>query len=136
MELIIGGFSQGKLDYAKQHFCNAEVFDEKSFNLFIENISQDRTNVSEKIILDHFHLCVRQLLQDGKSKEEIESFIKLIIENKKRIVLICDEIGNGIIPLEKFDREYREITGRFLIRLASESESVVRILCGIPQKIK
>ena len=51
-------------------------------------------------------------------------------------ILISDEIGNGIVPMDAFEREYREQTGRILIELAKEAEEVIRVICGIGQKIK
>ena len=56
-------------------------------------------------------------------------------ENKDTIV-IADEIGNGIVPLDAFEREYREQTGRAEILLAKKADEVVRVICGIGQKIK
>ena len=50
--------------------------------------------------------------------------------------MISDEIGNGIVPMDAFEREYREQTGRILIELAKEAEEVIRVICGIGQKIK
>ncbi len=49
-------------------------------------------------------------------------------------ILISDEIGNGIVPMDAFEREYREQTGRILIELAKEAEEVTRVICGIGQK--
>ncbi|MBQ2910721.1 MAG: bifunctional adenosylcobinamide kinase/adenosylcobinamide-phosphate guanylyltransferase, partial [Clostridia bacterium] len=49
---------------------------------------------------------------------------------------IADEIGCGIIPLEKSDRIYREALGRFLCDLAAISDTVIRVTCGIPTFIK
>lgn len=51
-------------------------------------------------------------------------------------IIISDEIGNGIVPVEAFEREYRERTGRILIQLAQKAEEVERVICGIGQKIK
>ena len=51
-------------------------------------------------------------------------------------IFICDEIGNGIVPMDKQEREYRERVSRLLIRLAEEAETVERIICGMGQKIK
>ena len=33
-------------------------------------------------------------------------------EKNKDTIVIADEIGNGIVPLDAFEREYREQTGR------------------------
>ena len=49
---------------------------------------------------------------------------------------MLDEIGNGIVPLDAFEREYREQTGRAEILLAKKADEVVRVICGIGQKIK
>ena len=38
--------------------------------------------------------------------------------------------------MDAFEREYRERTGRILIRLAQEAEEVERVICGIGQRIK
>ena len=38
--------------------------------------------------------------------------------------------------LDKFDREYRETTGRVCTRLAKKSKSVVRIICGMECVLK
>jgi adenosyl cobinamide kinase/adenosyl cobinamide phosphate guanylyltransferase len=72
--------------------------------------------------------------QNGNPEEEIIDFL-----NRNRecsIIIISDEIGNGIVPADAFEREYRERTGRILARLASRADEVVRILCGIEQRIK
>ena len=39
-------------------------------------------------------------------------------------------------PLDAFEREYREQTGRAEILLAKKADEVVRVICGIGQKIK
>ena len=51
-------------------------------------------------------------------------------------IILSDEIGNGIVPMDAFDREYRDRLGRILISLAKEADEVVRVICGIGQKIK
>lgn len=51
-------------------------------------------------------------------------------------VVICDEVGSGVIPLERANREAREATGRLCAALAAEATRVIRMVCGIPQIIK
>ena len=52
------------------------------------------------------------------------------------IILISNELGYGVVPIDKFDREYRETTGRVCTRLAKKSKSVVRIICGMECVLK
>ena len=86
---------------------------------------QEKLKGQKVPVVNDLHLWVKQLLQEGKPAEEI------VLQ-----YYICDEIGNGIVPMEKQEREYRERVGRLLIRLAGEAETVERIICGIGQKIK
>ena len=124
MELFIGGFAQNKLEYVKSLYPQLESKeDSKNFRL-----------------INDFHLFVRECLKSGKSQEEIAAEIEKIIDDEeacgKKLLIICDEIGSGLVPLEKDDRAWREVTGRLLCLLAKKAERVTRIVCGIGQVIK
>ena len=54
---------------------------------------------------------------------------------EKDVVIVC-EVGSGIVPLDRNERETREQTGRLVNRLAAEAERVVRMVCGLPQVLK
>ena len=131
MKLVIGGYYQGKLQV---------VLHEKkddSFLIFdsvipcadeIKNISNEKC-----IIINHFHLWVReQIMNEKNPEEEIKEFIR----DNDNCVIISDEIGNGIVPIDKKERECRERTGRILVEIAKMADEVVRVVCGIEQKIK
>lgn len=51
-------------------------------------------------------------------------------------VVICCEVGSGIIPIDYKTRLSREAVGRLCIRLAQRAECVVRTVCGIPTVLK
>ena len=127
MKLIIGGYAQGKLDYVLTKYHLQE-------NMVWDGILPDNTALRDKqIIVNHFHQWVKQCILDGGCpEEEIISFL----DDHENCIIICDEIGNGIVPLDKFEREYRERVGRILTQLAKRAEEVERVLCGIGQKIK
>lgn len=132
MKLVIGGRAQGKLNYVLQHMTDENyqtydgVFPDEGelFNL---------TKKNEWLIVNHFHNWVNKELKENRNpEEELEAFLKKGV----RFVIISDEIGNGIVPVDTFERDYRERTGRMLITLASQADEVVRVICGIGQKIK
>ena len=127
MKLIIGGFAQGKLDYVLTKYHLQE-------NMVWNGVLPDNTALQDRqIIVNHFHQWVKQRILDGGCpEEEILSFL----DDYENCIIICDEIGNGIVPIDKFEREYRERVGRILIELAKRAEEVERVLCGIGQKIK
>ena len=60
----------------------------------------------------------------------------MCIRDSPDCIIISDEIGNGIVPMEHEEREYRELTGRLLCELANKADRVERIVCGIGERIK
>ncbi|MCM1542435.1 MAG: bifunctional adenosylcobinamide kinase/adenosylcobinamide-phosphate guanylyltransferase [Blautia sp.] len=127
MRLIIGGYAQGKKDYvlSKYHIREDAVWDGA--------IPEDAAPGGGTVVIDRFHNWVRnRMLGGGCPEQEIMAFL----ERCGDCVIICDEIGNGIVPTDPFEREYRERVGRILVRLAEKAEEVERVICGIGQKIK
>lgn len=51
-------------------------------------------------------------------------------------VVVCCEVGCGVVPLSAGERAWREAVGRACTRLAAEAGTVVRVVCGLPQVLK
>lgn len=126
MYLIIGGAYQGKSDYAVSTFR----IDEK-------NIADGKTVgfecINKFICIKNFHIFVRRMIKAGKTTEEMKFLVDSLDENT---VIITDEIGNGIVPVDRFERKWREQTGRLCCYIASKSQKVIRLIGGIPVIIK
>lgn len=129
MELFIGGSFQGKTRYAKEKFPDYVIYDEVNFKGLSELAP------GKKVILNHFHLCVKALLEE-RTQEEIALWMEELLERFPDMLLISDEVGSGIVPMEKAERQFREVTGRLLCDVAKRAERVVRFVCGIPTQIK
>lgn len=153
MELYIGGFAQGKLEYvqnkkAKEAISIAMVIDcaqsdyQKTLQSIDNKIKNENAdvnnivNVNDIVIINHLHLWVKDLLREGMEEAAVQSTILSWVATHPNTILICDELGNGIVPLEKMDRIWREQTGRLMIELAKQAERVERILCGLGQRLK
>lgn len=50
--------------------------------------------------------------------------------------VICDEVGCGVVPLQRKDRERREAIGRLCCQLAREAQAVYRLQCGLAMQLK
>ena len=76
----------------------------------------------------------------GKSAHTIDDMMDALIHDiyaaNPDVILICDEVGGGIVPIEKKDRIYREAVGRALCSAVKKSDRVERIMCGIGQCLK
>ena len=114
MILIIGGAFSGKREYALSEY-----------GLLPEEMSD--AVLSDKPAIYNLQDLVAQ--NPGKYK-------MLVSELVKQQVVICNEVGCGIVPVSAEEREIRESTGRLCIILAQKADKVIRIVCGIPVVIK
>lgn len=126
MIMITGGAFSGKKDYAKKRFgfSDEEILNGGSCSF--DNI------FSAKCIAD-FQLIVKRLLEENA---DVQTFTERLCRENPNAVVIINEIGAGIIPLEKSDRIWREETGRSGCLIARNSSEVIRLACGIPTTIK
>lgn len=129
MKLIIGGYAQGKLNYAVTKYNVAE---DHVFESVLPS-SEEAEKLEGSVIVSSLHKWIKKRIKEGgRPEEEISVFVK----KNANVIIICDEIGNGIVPMDPFERVYRERTGRILVKLAKDAEEVERVVCGIAQKIK
>ena len=124
MQLFIGGAFQGKKEYMMQltGVSEAEILQDPA-------VSETKTYRA----IDRYHLRIRRQLEQGQDPiRELER----LLQAQPQIILLCDEVGMGIVPMEKTDRDYREAVGRTMCAAAAQAEAVYRVICGIGQKIK
>lgn len=105
------------------------------------------------VLLDCVTIMITNLLfekerdYDNFSKEDMDEVLgdikeelnKLISEAKKRnlnLVMVTNEVGYGIVPEYKISRIYRDIAGFVNQHIASLSDEVYLVACGLPLKLK
>lgn len=54
----------------------------------------------------------------------------------KKAVVVCNEVGCGIVPIDPEERAHREAVGRLCCALAQEAQAVYRVSCGLPMRLK
>lgn len=126
MIMITGGAFSGKKDYAKERFGFSDEEILNGGSCPFDDV------FSAKCIAD-FQFIVKRLLEE---KSDSLTFTERLCKENPNAVVIINEIGAGIIPLEKSDRIWREETGRAGCLIARNSSEVIRLACGIPTIIK
>ncbi|MDO5415562.1 MAG: bifunctional adenosylcobinamide kinase/adenosylcobinamide-phosphate guanylyltransferase [Lachnospiraceae bacterium] len=129
MELYIGGFAQGKLEYVRRQHPGEKFRILDGADRKLEDGRMD----GGRLLINHFHGWVKGLIAEGK---DAEALTEMLAKEYPDCIIICDEVGNGIVPVEPFEREYRERLGRILIGLAAKAERVERVSCGIGLRVK
>jgi len=127
MRFILGGRCQGKTEYAVS-LCrgNAKILDlaEKGACL---------AKAAEYDIIKNLHEWVRRMLEQGKAPSLILEENLGMLRNR---IVIGDEIGSGIVPIDPFERLWRDETGRVYQLLTRNADVVDRVFAGIGITIK
>ena len=122
MDIIIGGKYQGKLDYAKKKY---QLTDD---DIFVCDYNNPVIDLNKKAIY-RFNYYIYALV-----KNNLEFDLDLSLFKDK--IIICDEISSGVVPIDKIERIYRDSVGKVMINLVSNCDNLVRIICGIEEKLK
>ena len=109
MKLYIGGAWQGQEELARSE------------------------NPAGKIFPD-FHMTIRSAVLEDK--QDPREFARRFCEKHPEAIVVANEVGAGVVPMEAADRAFREAVGRALCVIAQEAEAVTRCVCGIGVRIK
>lgn len=123
MRLIIGGAFQGKLSYAKEQYPNI---------CWVDGSTCEPDALVHCQGMYHFETYIKRRMQMHTE----ETIVGEILTSNPEIVLVSREVGYGLVPVDVFERKYREQVGRICTELAVYAESVERVVCGIVVKIK
>lgn len=121
--LLIGGRSQGKTAYAAANWAIDALPDGESCPL--------EADLSGGVLRLHL-LVARRMASSTDPGEEILR----TLDRGEDWLVVCDEIGGGIVPIDREEREWRELTGRLCCEIAARADRVERICCGLPQRLK
>ena len=112
MLLVIGGIASGKHAYVR-----SLGYDEVDF-------SDDPS--SSAPVLEGLDELLRKGSLDDRSRMQVLA----------KDVVICCEVGSGVVPIDPGERAWRERVGRMCGELAASATKVVRMVCGIPVTLK
>ena len=124
MILVIGGAYAGKTEFVKNHFrlSDADILD-----------ASETENFQNAKCIRNYHILIQKLC---KENADSLAFTERLIQENPDCIIITNEIGCGIVPIDKSERLWREACGKSSCLLAERAEKVIRMLCGIPAVIK
>ena len=109
MILVVGGMASGKRSYVESLGFASSSFDEGV--------------LGSALVL----YGLEDILRAGALSDD--QFEVLCTKD----VVVCTEVGSGVVPMDKQERVWRELVGRTTATLAARATCVVRMVCGIPQ---
>jgi len=75
-------------------------------------------------------------LDDGDLAERCDRLVEAVATAPGFVVLVSNEVGDGVVPPTESGRRFRDALGSLNARLAAESDEVWRVTVGIPARLK
>ncbi|MBU2991830.1 bifunctional adenosylcobinamide kinase/adenosylcobinamide-phosphate guanylyltransferase [Octadecabacter sp. 1_MG-2023] len=163
--LVLGGAASGKSGFAeslcfqagkpKTYIATAQAFDDEMRDKIKTHRLQRGENwltieahldlgpaLSERtpdeiVLLDCATLWLSNvLLADQDLDTAMTALMTALTACHAQIVVVSNEVGNGIVPDNALSRQFRNAQGRLNQRLAAQAGLVVQVIAGLPQVLK
>lgn len=143
MHIVIGGAFNGKRKWVRKYYENT-----KEFEYLKESIQELEKRLTEKqdsiLVLDSIEEWTKEWLTDYSVDEArvigrgwISRLTAWEQESEARqLVLIARDFSKGIVPIEKTDRDWRDLTGWFYQDLIEAASRVDEVWYGIGRQLK
>ncbi len=106
----------------------------------ISSILSELENKCELVLIDCLGLLIFNLLASNLEDKEIERRIKKLISNILKVkittILVSNEVGSGIVPVNLLARRFRDILGLANQMMARKADEVIFMQAGIPIRVK
>lgn len=164
--LVLGGARSGKSRYAEKlvteskhprlYLATAQAFDQEMMHritqhqqsrgsgwktveepIDLQGALQAHSAVDNIILVDCLTLWLSNLMaQDKPVDEEYKKLIAALENLPGSVVLVSNEVGQGIVPDNALARAFRDHAGRLHQQIAETADEVYFITAGLPQKLK
>lgn len=165
LSLVLGGAASGKSAFAESlilkenrpplYIATAQVFDDEmakkvtrhremrgSLWATIEeplDIAATLKTVptGQPVLIDCATLWLTNvILGDHNLKAHTDAFLKAISHCAGPVVVVSNEVGQGIVPDNALSRQFRNAQGRLNQDIASRADLVVAVMAGLPLALK
>ncbi len=163
--LIIGGARSGKSRYAESlveqtgrglYLATAEAGDDEMSDriathrarrgdrwetieepLDLAGALKTHAHADRAILVDCLTLWLSNLMADGRDVDaEIMTLCETLASLDGPVVVVSNEVGMGIVPMNELARRYRDLAGAANQRLAETAQRVVFVAAGLPLIMK
>jgi adenosylcobinamide kinase/adenosylcobinamide-phosphate guanylyltransferase len=92
------------------------------------------------IVLDCVTLWLSNLQGQGVTEEaimqKVDALLKTMRSTSAMVVVVSNELGLGLVPVEQSVRAFRDVAGRVNQQIAAEADEVHFVISGMPLRVK
>lgn len=165
LTFVLGGAASGKSLWAENHMLDSglapvylatsRIFDDEiKFKINLHKKRRDsrwlnleadadlapplsELRNTQAVLIDCATMWLTNQMMDEQDLQTAQArFLTAIGECAAPVLVVSNEVGQGIVPANAMSREFREAQGRLNIALATQADTAVLITAGLPQVLK
>ena len=166
LTFVLGGAASGKSDYAealaiatglpRTYVATAQAFDAEMTAKIARHKDQrgagwttieaplalpetlGRISPDGVVLLDCVTLWLSNLLlqDDAAPDEPVARFLSALERMAGPVIVVSNEVGQGIVPDNALARRFRALQGRVNREIAARADTVVAVMAGLPLALK
>ncbi|MFD3190459.1 bifunctional adenosylcobinamide kinase/adenosylcobinamide-phosphate guanylyltransferase [Sedimentitalea sp. HM32M-2] len=163
--LVLGGAASGKSDYAEAlavdcgkprvYLATAQALDAEMRRKIDRHIGRRGTDwmtleaplnlpaalatlaAHQVCLLDCATMWLsNQMLAEADLDRAQAALLQALRDCPAQVIVVSNEVGQGIVPDNAVARDFREAQGRLNIALAARADLVVQVVAGLPRALK
>jgi len=92
---------------------------------------------NQAVLLDCATMWLTNVMLDGDDLESAQAALSQALATcAAPVVVVSNEVGQGIVPENALARQFREAQGRLNIALAAQADCVIHVVAGLPRVLK
>jgi len=102
----------------------------------------DGTDPGEPLLIDGLTLWLSAILGDEPAALDpllegpVAAALEAITRRPGPVIVVSDDVGGGIVPMDAGARAYRDLVGIVHQRIAAEADEVDLLVAGLPLRLK
>lgn len=98
---------------------------------------QQSSHEGRMLLVDCLTLWITNLMMaEANVMKECDALVKFLEEASVPIIVVSNETGLGIVPMEKMSREFCDLSGMVHQAVAGVADNVYFVTAGLPNKLK
>ena len=97
----------------------------------------DQAKADQAILLDCATMWLTNIMLDEHDLDAEQTTLRAALNRcRAPVVIVSNEVGQGIVPDNGLARRFREAQGRLNILLAEQADHVLHVVAGLPRSLK
>ncbi|MBM2293669.1 bifunctional adenosylcobinamide kinase/adenosylcobinamide-phosphate guanylyltransferase [Sulfitobacter pseudonitzschiae] len=94
-------------------------------------------DASEAVLIDCATMWLTNHVMDGNNLAQAQAALMQALDDcAAPVVIVSNELGQGIVPADADTRAFREAQGRLNIALAARADTAIQVVAGLPNVLK